>query len=100
MAIHKPAPDDLPDPDADTETLSLFGDSLETAWEAEWKGMPEFVQKDETSWHSLVMHFRNPDDLREFGKLLGQHIGPRPKALWFPAAEIGRYADKRYVDEP
>ena len=92
MAIHKKKPQ-----------AALFeGEDaalLDPSWKQEWQSMPEFIQEDATSWHSLVVHFRNADDLRAFGELLGQKIGFKPKALWFPAAEIGRIGDKRYVDE-
>ncbi len=79
----------------DTEQASL----LDPTWKQEWQGMPEFVQENATSWHSMVIHFRNSEDVRKFGELIGQPLGYRPKAAWYPAAEIGRVADKRYVDE-
>lgn len=94
MSIHKKQP-----------TATLFDDAPEQAlldpgWKGHWVGMPEFVQDDASSWHSMTVHFRNPDDLRAFAALIKQPLGPKPRACWFPAAEIGRIGDKMYVEEP
>lgn len=78
--------------------VSLFGsdDDFKVAYQ-EWQGMPEFVQNDLTPHSSVLVHFRNPEDRRAFHELLGQRPGMGPgQSLWYPAAEIGRFADKRY----
>lgn len=93
MTIHRKKPQKGLFDGTDAESL------LDPSWKTEWQGMPEFVQEDHNSWHSVVVHFRNADDLRAFGEAIGQKLGFRPKALWFPAADIGRTADKRYADE-
>ena len=63
-----------------------------------WQGMPEFSQEDQTSFKSIVVHFRNEEDFGAFLKLVKQTPGDvRQKSIWHPKAEIGRFADKRYV---
>lgn len=68
--------------------------------EAEWRGMPEYAHTDQTAFQSIVMHFRNADDVARFGALIEQVVTPKTRFAWFPPDEIGHYADKRYTDEP
>ena len=68
-------------------------------WRKEWQDMPEFKQEDLTSVRAIKVHFRSEEDALAFGELIGQKITPKLRSLWFPEAEIRRYADKRYVDE-
>ena len=67
---------------------------------AEWSGMPEFTQDDQTSWKQVIVHFNSPEDLAAFSKLIGQNLTPKTRSIWFPEAEIGRLVTKRYVDQP
>lgn len=79
---------------------SLFGDLDQFAvWWDEWKGMPEFVQEDLKPYKSLIVHFESPEGMKRFAELVGQTVTYRTRSLWYPEAEIGRYADKRYADE-
>lgn len=66
---------------------------------SEWKGMPEFRQEDQTAYKSLVVHLASPDDMAAFASLIGQVVTEHTRSVWYPKAEIGRYADKRYTDE-
>ena len=79
------------------EQLAMF--DLEEPWRKLWKGMPEFVQEDLSAWKSLTINFASYGDLLEFAELLGQKLTPNTRSVWFPPAEIGRYANKRYADE-
>lgn len=65
----------------------------------EWHGMPEFQQEDKTAWKSLTVNFSSMDDLQGFSKLIGQSLTEKTRSIWYPQAEIERYADKRYTDE-
>jgi hypothetical protein len=68
------------------------------SWQDLWVGMPEFVQDDLTGARSVVVHFRAEEDFLDFLKIVGQTPGDvRQNSIWHPQAEIGRYADKRYV---
>lgn len=68
-------------------------------WEKEWKDMPEFNQEDLTSYRKIVIHFRSPEDVKEFSELIGQRITPKQPSLWFPKMEPRRYAHLMWVDD-
>ena len=68
-------------------------------WRKEWKGMPEFIQEDLTSFRKIVVHFRCQEDVDNFAQLIKQPITPKQISLWYPFKEFRRYADKRYIDE-
>ena len=73
-------------------------------WEEYWRGMPEFIQNDLAPRHSIQMEFKRRQDVDDFARLVGQTITPtakRTRSVWYPEAEIGRFAGKAYVtDEP
>ena len=77
---------------------SLFKE-LETDWQKEWHGMPEFVQEDLRPYHAINVRFRNQEDFDKFKKLINQHLSPKQKACWFPEMPHRITSDKRYVDE-
>lgn len=80
---------------------NLFGQG--EWWEEFWTGMPEFDQRDLAPRHSIQVDFATRADVDAFAKLVGQTITPeakRTRSVWFPEAEIGRFADKRYVADP
>jgi hypothetical protein len=66
----------------------------------EWQGMPEFEHEDQSPWKTLTVHFKDAAALEEFAALVNQTVTEGVRSIWFPEAEIGRIADKRYVDEP
>jgi hypothetical protein len=68
-------------------------------WQEEWKGMPEFVQEDLTSYKSIKVHFRNEDDLQAFAKLINQKITPKQKACWYPFLPNRLRAHLWYIQE-
>lgn len=69
-------------------------------WEEHWRGMPEFVQEDLAPWKSIYVHFESREDMEKFAKLVKQKIGLNTRSIWYPEAEIGRLATKRYVEGP
>jgi hypothetical protein len=68
------------------------------AWDEAWQGMPEFVQEDLTSIKSVLVHFETREDMDAFAVLVGQRLTMDTRSIWFPEAEIGRYANKRFID--
>lgn len=66
-------------------------------WENHWKGMPEFVQKDQMPFKTIFVHFESRSDMESFAKLVGQTIGLNTKSVWYPEADIQHW-DKEYVD--
>lgn len=77
------------------EQATLFDNP--PAWVDKWQGMPAFTQEDQMPWQSVKVHFRNLEDRRAFAELIGQPLSSLTKSVWYPRAEIGRIADKRYV---
>ena len=78
--------------------MSGFFEDLEW-WKKEWQGMPEFIQEDLTSFHSIIVCLENEDDISKFSKLIDQTVTERTQSIWYPVAEIGRITNKRYIDE-
>jgi hypothetical protein len=68
-------------------------------WEAHWKGMPEFEQKNLAPWKSIIVHFETRKDAESFAKLVGNPYVLTNRYMWYPEMEICRLADKRYIDE-
>jgi hypothetical protein len=102
----EPEEDVQPDPAAcvpaveestDPEQGILF--AMPPAWEDKWRGMPEFRQRDLQPWGGITVHFASLEDRQAFARLVEQPISDLTKSLWYPKAQIGRYADKRYVTE-
>jgi hypothetical protein len=83
----------------DEDGLTLFGsnDDFRLAWQ-EWKGMPEFSQKNLAPYRSITIHFASPEDVETFGVLLDQKPPPitSSRGLWFPKPDVAHFVDKRY----
>jgi hypothetical protein len=70
-------------------------------WEDEWQDMPEFVHEDLQPWKQIIVSFASRADMEAFAKLIGRKVTIETKSIWYPEAEIGTYADKRYAaDQP
>ena len=79
------------------ERAPLF--EVPTIQENEWQGMPEYSQKDLTSFQHIVIHFQNKEDVQKFAKLLDRKITSRTNSLWFPQIAYMEAKNKRYADE-
>jgi len=77
------------------DQIPLFDSDPE--WEEHWKGMPEFVQQDLEPIKQITVSFETPEDMQKFAELVGQPITMNTRSIWYPEAEIGRYANKRYA---
>lgn len=79
---------------------SLFDSSeLESDWEKEWVNMPEYSHKDLTPYKQIVVSFESREDMKLFANLVGQKLTIKTQSIWYPEVKIGRYANKRYIDE-
>lgn len=79
------------------EQQTLF--DMPPPWEEHWKGMPSYEHDELSADSSVKIHFRNKEDRRKFGALIGQPLGPKQLSLWYPAAEIARYSNKLFKAE-
>lgn len=64
---------------------------------AEWQGMPEFEQDDQTPVKQLTINFAHADDLATFARLVEQTITMETRSVWFPAKGRERLRDLAYV---
>lgn len=68
-----------------------------TQAEKEWDGMPEMKQLNLAPYKTIYIHFENAENLKKFSELVGQPLTLETRSIWFPKAEIGRIANKRWV---
>jgi len=61
--------------------------------------VPEFNNVDLSPYDQLIINFASKSDRDAFSKLIGQPLTKNTQSVWFPKAEIGTIADKRWVDE-
>ncbi len=64
---------------------------------AEWDGMPEFENEDKTSYQAIRVHFKNEDEVREFGRLLNQSLTDKTNNIWYSQREQMDDGRDRYV---
>lgn len=83
----------------DPQQIGLFDGEQHESWQQHWKGMPEFTQLNLEPLKSIIVHFASSADIAEFAKLVDQRITFRTQSIWYPEAEIGHFADKRYANE-
>ncbi len=79
------------------DQMALFDSDPD--WEDHWKGMPDFVQEDMEPVKQITVSFETPEDMQKFSELVGQTITMNTRSIWYPEADIGRYANKRYAAE-
>ena len=79
--------------------LDLFGGTLKKDWEKEWVNMPNFVQKDLEPFKSVIVHFETRDDMNLFAELVKQKLNITTISIWYPAADIAKVVNKRWVKE-
>lgn len=84
---------------SDLTSILLDRETGENDAAAEWQGMPEFNQEDQSAYKRLVVNFATQADVNRFAELIEQAVSEKTRSIWFPAAEIGHYADKSYDPE-
>jgi|TARA_B100001094_G_C17926762_1_gene668683 hypothetical protein len=68
-------------------------------WEKHWVGMPTYVQEENKTYKSVVMHFRNAEDYKEFCELVGQAMTMKTKSAWYPALDREANSLLRWIEE-
>lgn len=82
-----------------TRRLNPFLDDLPEWWEEDWQGMPEFIQEDHMPFKTLIVHFKNKQDMSIFSKLVEQRITIQTKTIWYPRVDTQKRIDTQYIDE-
>ena len=88
----------LRDTKAKDLNFRMFDDN-QLAYKEEWKDMPEYIQEDLSAFRSIIIHFKNKEDIQAFAKLTNQTITPATKYLWYPKMQIEGMMDKRWKSE-
>jgi len=52
--------------------------------EAEWVGMPEFVQEKQRPFSTITVRMETEEDLNDFAEKIGQKLTPKTKSIWHP----------------
>jgi hypothetical protein len=80
------------------EQPGLF-EEFEHDWRREWQAMPEYSHEDLAPACTVKVHFGSAADRQAFARLIDQPLTTLTQSIWYPAAEIGRFTNKRWVDE-
>ncbi len=64
---------------------------------AEWVGMPEFTQEDQTAAYQCTINFTCDADVRAFERFIGQRIPRNTRSLWYPRQERQNMRSLSYV---
>ncbi len=79
---------------------SLFEEKdIKKGWENEWQDMPEFHQKKVEPHATIIVRFRNEEDLQKFATLTDQNLNNKSKSMWYPKLEIQDLHSTRYIDK-
>ncbi len=62
----------------------------------EWEGMPAFNQENKEAFRTIIVHFKNEEDVNEFRKLMSANITEKTRAFWFPFTEIESVKDRSW----
>jgi hypothetical protein len=65
----------------------------------EWKGMPEFTQNDATAKRTILVHFEDIEQVRNFSALVDDTITDKTKFIWFPRKERADMSNVVYRNE-
>jgi len=66
---------------------------------AEWEGMPEFENEDQSPLQSIVVHFMDLADVTAFASLVQQTITDKTKSVWYPKRQRYDLGGVVYSDE-
>lgn len=59
------------------------GKDPEVSVDEVWQGMPE-CENEELDKYKVIVHFKTPEDRREFFQVIGQDCTDSTKAIWYP----------------
>lgn len=85
----------------DTSIIGFTNDELEQLKMPEnladehWQSMPDF-ENPKGAWHSIIVHFKSPEDMMAFARMIDQPITPKTKFIWHPKSEEERWVDQQY----
>ena len=81
---------------AELELLPIIDENVVNDPLAEWEDMPEFIQDDLQPYRSIIIHFVEEKDVKDFFKLLDQPFSEKARYLWHPQLIREDNESKRY----
>lgn len=72
---------------------------IKPRWEKEWRGMPEFLQRDLEPTQQIIVNFRSRDDVNDFANLINQRLTEWTKSIWFPKSNKNNVKNMEYRSE-
>lgn len=87
------------EPELDKVLADLAADVPPFDPAAEWQGMPEFHQDDQTAEFKCIVNFATVEDMERFEELVGQRIPRNTKSIWYPPQERSRARELEYVTD-
>lgn len=81
------------------ELNALLGGEDANDPSAEWVGMPEFQQDDQTPAYKCIVNFANEEDKQAFERVVGQAIPRHTKSIWYPKAAFGETRGMGYTTD-
>ena len=78
---------------------------VESEWENEWQGMPQFISKEIMPFHTIYVHFETLDAIKDFSAKIGIKINTEVKEvkytprIWFPKRDNLKIAHLRYKSD-
>jgi len=82
------------------ETIKILTENINNLPTSDhWQDMPEFIQDNKSAFRSIIIHFKNKEDINEFAKIINQTITEKTKFLWFPKQEQLETESRRYKSE-
>ena len=83
----------------DNKRIPFFTDKEIKARDREWRGMPEFIQRNREPYQTIKVHFICQEDVDRFNKLIQQKVTPRTKFIWFPKLKNMNLLGRGCVDK-
>jgi|TARA_R110002153_G_scaffold75892_8_gene195807 hypothetical protein len=86
---------------AGTASLADFVDIEDNRdnWEKHWVGMPTYTQEHNKTYKTVMMHFRNAEDYKEYCDLIGQAMTMKTKSAWYPALDREANSLLRWIED-
>ena len=74
----------------------LFNNEVKEDYEKHWQDMPEFIQKDISSFKQLIVNFKKIEDYKLFQRIIKQKLTLETKSIWFPSEERDKPSNYLY----
>ncbi len=71
---------------------------MPTQTEREWRGMPEYVSRKLEAFRTIIVRFRNQEDVDAFEKSIDQLISSQTTSLWYPQLQYTRF-NEHWIDD-